>query len=213
MKTSIIAAAGLIALALPASKTFAGEGVSAEALQKVIASSWKDPNSKNPEGAKPDWASRLILDDMQKACTKSRNNPDAATAEKLEAEAKASIKYPEDGKFLGDWKNGEKIAQDGRGLRYNDKVNVSSGGNCYACHQIDKAELAYGTIGPSLAEYGKLHEFTEAANKATYEKIYNSHIAIACSNMPRFGTQGILTIEQIKDVTALLMSKDSPVNK
>jgi len=31
--------------------------------------------------------------------------------------------------------------------------------------------------------------------------------------MPRFGTQGILTIEQIKDVTALLMSKDSPVNK
>ena len=31
--------------------------------------------------------------------------------------------------------------------------------------------------------------------------------------MPRFGTNKILTIEQIKDVVALLMSPDSPVNK
>ena len=31
--------------------------------------------------------------------------------------------------------------------------------------------------------------------------------------MPRFGTNKILTIEQIKDLVALLMSADSPVNK
>jgi sulfur-oxidizing protein SoxX len=31
--------------------------------------------------------------------------------------------------------------------------------------------------------------------------------------MPRFGANKILTIEQIKDIVALLMSTDSPVNK
>ncbi|MFV0367208.1 MAG: sulfur oxidation c-type cytochrome SoxX [Hyphomicrobiaceae bacterium] len=211
MKKIIIASA-LVALGLGSSLALA-EGVSDKDLQKLIASSWKNPNKDNPEGAKPDWASRLVQGEMQKVCSKARNEPDKAAAAKLMKEAKAAIKYPKDGKFLGDWKNGEKIAQNGRGLRYNDTVDGPSGGNCYACHQIDKAELAFGTIGPSLAEYGKLHEFTEEANKATYEKIYDSHAGITCSNMPRFGTQGILSIEQIKDVTALLMSKDSPVNK
>jgi sulfur-oxidizing protein SoxX len=31
--------------------------------------------------------------------------------------------------------------------------------------------------------------------------------------MPRFGSNGILTIEQIKDLVALLMSPESLVNK
>jgi sulfur-oxidizing protein SoxX len=31
--------------------------------------------------------------------------------------------------------------------------------------------------------------------------------------MPRFGHAGILTEQQIKDVVALLMAPDSPVNK
>lgn len=189
------------------------EGVSPEKLQKVIASSWKEPNKNNPEGANPDWATRLTQDPLQKACSETRNKPDKELAGDIVAAAKASVKYPEDGKLLGDWKAGEKIAQDGKGQRYNDKMNEPSGGNCYACHQIDKKELSFGTIGPSLAEYGKLRDFKEEAVKATYEKIYNSHTAIACSNMPRFGANGILTIEQIKDVTALLMDKESPVNK
>lgn len=211
MKKIVIAAA--IAAFAASASTASAEGVSAETLQKVIASSWKDPNTKNPEGAKPDWASRLVQDDVQKVCSQTRNHPDKDLSEDMVAAAKESVKYPEDGKFLGDWKNGEKIAQDGRGQRYNDKMDVPSGGNCYACHQIDKKELAYGTIGPSLAEYGKLHEFKEDAIKATYEKIYNAHVAVPCSNMPRFGTSGVLTIQQIKDVTALLMDKESPVNK
>jgi sulfur-oxidizing protein SoxX len=209
MKKFIVAAA-LCALVAPAAT--AG-GVSPETLQKVFASSWKEPNAKNPEGAKPDWASRLVQDNLQKACSQTHNNVDKDLAAEIQAAAKASVKYPEDGKLIGDWKKGEKIAQDGAGLRYNDKVDAPSGGNCYACHQIDKKELAYGTIGPSLAEYGKLRDFKEDAIKAAYEKIYNAHAVVPCSNMPRFGAQGILTIEQIKDVTALLMDKESPVNK
>jgi sulfur-oxidizing protein SoxX len=31
--------------------------------------------------------------------------------------------------------------------------------------------------------------------------------------MPRFGTNKVLTIEQIVDIVALLMSPDSPANK
>ncbi len=208
----IITAAALAAAFLPFGVAFAG-GASPEAVQKVIASSWKEPNTKNPEGAKPDWASRLVQDNLQKACSETRNKPEKDLAAEVVSAAKSSVKYPEGGKLLGDWKNGEKLAQDGRGQRYNDKVDAPSGGNCYACHQIDKKELSYGTIGPSLAEYGKLRDFKEDAIKATYEKIYNSHTALACSNMPRFGAQGILTIQQITDVTALLMDKESPVNK
>ncbi len=211
MNKIVISAAAAFALlaAVPA----CAEGVSKEALQKVIASSWKDPDKSTKFAVKPTWAERLKLDKLQKTCSDIRNKPSDKQSAKIQAAAKASIKYPADGKFLGDWKNGEKIAQNGKGFRFNDKADVVPGGNCYACHQINKAELAFGTIGPSLAEYGKLRDFSEAAIKATYEKIYNSHAVLACSNMPRFGTQGILTIEQIKDVTALLMSKDSPVNK
>lgn len=203
----VSAAAALVAFAGNA----IAEGVSAEKVQKVIASSFKDPDKSTSFAVKPTWGERLSPDTLQKACSEARNKPDKDLAADIQAAAKASIKYPEDGKFLGDWKNGEKIAQDGRGQRFNDKEDTKAGGNCYACHQIDKKELAFGTIGPSLAQYGKLRDFKDDAVKATYEKIYNSHAVIACSNMPRFGS--ILSIEQIKDVTALLMAKDSPVNK
>ena len=76
-----------------------------------------------------------------------------------------------------------------------------------------KQEVSYGTLGPSLFQYGKLRDYKDADVKATYEKIYNSHAALPCSNMPRFGSNKVLTIEQIKDAVALLMSPDSPANK
>ena len=59
-----------------------------------------------------------------------------------------SIKWPADGKYVGDWKNGEKIAQHGRGKQYSDDPKDPSGGNCYACHQLAPQEVSFGTIGP-----------------------------------------------------------------
>ena len=88
-----------------------------------------------------------------------------------------------------------------------------NGGNCYACHQLTKAEVSFGTIGPSLLEYGKIRKFREADTKAAYEKIYNSHASFPCSLMPRFGSNGVLTHRADQGLTALLMSPDSPVNK
>jgi sulfur-oxidizing protein SoxX len=164
--------------------------------------------------APADWASRLIPDETMKQCSAHENNPPKAITAAIQKREQAAIEYPADGKFLGDWKNGEKIAQSGYGLRFTDyPPRQVNGGNCYACHQLTKQEVSYGTVGPSLLGYGKLREFKPADSKAAYEKIYDSHAAYPCSLMPRFGANKVLTIDQIKDLVALLMSPDSPVNK
>jgi len=161
-----------------------------------------------------DWASRLTPDETMRQCSASGNNPPKAIAAAIQAREKATIEYPADGNFMGDWKKGEALAQSGFGLRFTDYPTTrANGGNCYACHQLTKKELSYGTLGPSLSEYGKLRDYKDAEVKEAYEKIYNSHAALPCSNMPRFGANKILTIDQIKDAVALLMSRDSPVNK
>jgi len=174
----------------------------------ILKASFKDSPS-----AKLD---RLDQTPLQKACTEaSRSNKplDDKLRDALQASALASVKYPADGKYLGDWKRGEAIAQNGRGLQYSDAPGAVAGGNCYACHQINKAEIAHGNIGPSLTGYGKLRGQTEPIVKYTWARIWNSHSFNACANMPRFGDAGILTEAQIKDVMALLLDPASPVNQ
>ena len=106
------------------------------------------------------------------------------------------------------------LAQSGYGGRFTDyPPRAENGGNCYACHQLDAKELSFGTLGPSLFEYGKNRKFAEAEVKAVYERIYNPQAAIPCGNMPRLGASKFLSVEQIKDLVALLMSPESPVNK
>lgn len=124
-----------------------------------------------------------------------------------------TVKYPADGEYLGDWKSGNKIANNGKGGQFSDAAGSVNGGNCYGCHQITKEEIAYGTIGPSLYQYGKLRGNSEDIIKYTWAKIYNAQAFIACSSMPRFGHKGILDEQQIKDVMALLLAPDSPVNQ
>ena len=164
--------------------------------------------------APADWKPRFDQDETMKECSAAENSPEKAVAAAIAKREKAKIEYPADGKLLGDWKSGEKIAQSGYGLRFTDyPPRQPIGGNCYACHQLTKAEVSYGTIGPSLLGYGKVRNFSEADTKAVYEKIYDAQAAYPCSNMPRFGTNKVLTIEQIKSLVALVMSPDSPVNK
>lgn len=165
--------------------------------------------------APADWQPRLVPDETMRQCSAHRNNPPKTIFDAIQARARATIEYPADGKFLGDWKKGEALAQSGFGLRFTDYPpgNRANGGNCYACHQITKQEVSYGTIGPSLLAYGQVRKFGEADAKAVYEKIYNANATFPCSLMPRFGANKVLTIEQIKDAVALLMSPDSPVNK
>jgi len=99
---------------------------------------------------------RLDQDETQKACSVGAGKaPPKDVVERIEKVNLATIQWPADGKFLGDWKNGEKIAQTGQGMQYSDDPKVPSGANCYACHQLAPAELSYGTIGPSLYQFGK----------------------------------------------------------
>jgi L-cysteine S-thiosulfotransferase len=166
---------------------------------------------------------RLEQDDVQPACWAAdvAGKPlDDKTAKAIEAAEMKTIKWPSDGKFLGDWKEGERIAQSGRGLTWSDKAGDANGGNCYNCHQISKEEISFGTLGPSLYNYGKLRGVTDpnsAAAKAiveyTWGKLWNSRAYNACSQMPRAGHKGILNEQQIKHVMALLLDPNSPVNK
>jgi sulfur-oxidizing protein SoxX len=119
---------------------------------------------------------------------------------------------PTDGVYLGDWRAGEAVAVNGRGLQYSDDPNAANGGNCYACHQLDPEEIAYGTLGPSLTNYG-LRGQSEQVLKYTWTKLWNTHAYNVCSHMPRFGDAGILTERQLKDVMAYLLDPASPVNR
>jgi sulfur-oxidizing protein SoxX len=157
---------------------------------------------------------RLDQDDVQKTCSQYTVERPAPkdVAERIEKAQLALIKYPQ-GSLMGDWKAGERIAQTGVGMQYSDDPKAPSGGNCYACHQLTKAEVSYGTIGPTLYNFGKTRGFTPEMQRYAYGKVYNSEAFAACSNMPRFGHKGILTEQQVKDVVALLMDPESPVNK
>ena len=166
---------------------------------------------------------RLDQTEIQKVCSESHASGievPKATREKMEQAIYAAIPYPKDGKYTGDWKEGEKIAQNGRGLQFSDVAGVPNGANCYACHQLTPTEISFGNQGPSLLKYGTLRgvkdvtsKDSEAIVKYTWARIWNTHSVNLCSNMPRFGDAGILTEQQVKHVMALLLDPQSPVNK
>lgn len=167
--------------------------------------------------------SALDTDETNKACSAAdvAGKPlDEKTAKAIEATNLKTVKWPTNGKFLGDWKEGEKLAQSGRGLTWTDDAKTPNGGNCYNCHQIAKEEISFGTIGPSLYNYGKLRGVTDPNSAAakpmveyTWGKIWNSKAYNACSNMPRAGHMGILNEAQIANIVALLLDPKSPVNQ
>ena len=156
---------------------------------------------------------RVVEDGLQAICNRTGNEPPENIAKRLEQDQLADVKYPADGKLVGDWKAGEKIAQSGRGMTWSDPAGVPAGGNCYNCHQLDPKETSFGTIGPSLYQFGKLRGNTPENQKYVYAMIYNAKAFNLCSQMPRFGHAGALNERQIKDLVALLMDPDSPVNK
>jgi sulfur-oxidizing protein SoxX len=215
MKTKIIRASfGLTAAVLLAGCAGMGASSNLDAeFAAMLKSSFRD------EGiAKVD---RLDQDLGQSACSEAKP-PSADVIKRIEAEAQASIKWPAGGQYIGDWKKGEKLAQSGRGMTWRDKSadTKGNGGQCYNCHQIDKKEISFGTIGPSLYNYGKIRGVKSlndpsaaAIIQYTWGKLWNSKAYAGCSNMPRFGHMKLLDENQIRDLVALLVDPDSPVNK
>ena len=109
------------------------------------------------------------------------------------AREQAAIVYPADGKLMGDWKNGEKLAESGYGGRFTDyPPRQANGGNCYACHQLAKAQVSYGTLGPSLLEYGKIRKYRRgryqgrlrADLQSARRHCVRKHATIGCQQVP-----------------------------
>lgn len=192
-------------LTTPALAADAAPSVDSARVEKTVSTSF----TNLPAG----WDDRVKQDETQRICTETHNLPAEAQADKIMEAEQAKVKMPADGKVLGDWKAGEKVAQNGRGFQFSDPAGTEAGGNCYACHQLAPKETSYGTLGPSLKGYGKAFKFSDEAAKATYAKIFNAQAVLPCSNMPRFGANHVLTETQIKDVTAYLFDPESPVNK
>jgi sulfur-oxidizing protein SoxX len=152
-------------------------------------------------------------DSTQKFCSELKPVVSSDEAKRLMSENLKGIKFLEDGAYIGDWARGELIAQSGKGLRFNDSENTKNGGNCYACHQIQKEELAHGTLGPSLYRYGEMRGYSDEVIRYTWTKIFNPQALLICSNMPRYGHNKILSISEMRDIMALLLDPESPVNQ
>ncbi len=195
----------VVAFAVPFAGAAGAQVVSQAQAEAVMKASFKDRGQ-----AKVD---RLNQDETQALCSKYPAKVPKEVGKKIEALNLKLVKYPADGKLVGDWKAGEKVAQSGVGKQFSDNPANPSGGNCYACHQMTKEEISFGNIGPSLYNFGKLRGYNEATQKYAYGKVYNAEAYSACTNMPRFGHMGILTEQQIKNVVALLVDPNSPVNK
>ena len=159
---------------------------------------------------------RIDQDATQKFCSDpvfANSKQSEKMREKIQKMNMDTIKQPSDGKYIGDWKKGEAIAQSGRGATWTDKADTPIGGGCYNCHQIDKKEISYGSIGPTLWNYGKLRGYSPEVVTYTWNRINNSKAYNACSNMPRFAHFKLLNEQQIQDLMALLLDPASPVNQ
>ena len=163
-----------------------------------------------------------IQQDLAQAACSGDKPPTDAVAEQVMAQARATVKWPAGGQYFGDWREGEKLAQNGRGMTFTDTSVAASanGGSCYNCHQISQQEVSFGTIGPSLVRYGRnrgvsdlMAPTAQPIVEYTWTKLYNSKSYNACSNMPRFGHAALLDQQQLAHLMSLLLDPKSPVNQ
>lgn len=232
---AVLAAASLLLIASGCSATNTGKAEAAKpavmataakvdytkmspaALAEYLIFQTDSYDLKQPTQEGTSGKARLVQDEIQKLCSLQKGEELSDKArEKVMALAAASIKYPEGGIKLGDWKKGRELAWSGFGYRTahnpDDHSKREAGGNCYNCHQI-ATDRTGGDIGPSLTGYGKNRGASEDMLKYTYDVIYNPHVYFACTNMPRIGSSGVLSPAQISDIMAYLFDPASPVNK
>ncbi len=198
---------GLILAALPA------VAADSDVLQRAEDAMHRSFSTATEE----EWRTRLAQDEVQALCSAHHNTPPPEIAERIVAQSRTNIRYPDDGKLLGNWKEGEKLASIGTGGHIGkiqpDRAGTRRGGNCYACHTMATKEVAAGNLGPTLTGYGKRLGSSPETVKFVYEKVWNAQAFLPCSHMPRFGANGWLTPEEIAHAVAFLLDPESPVNR
>lgn len=95
-----------------------------------------------------------------------------------------------------EWSGSVGDVDKGRDLAF-----TSAKGNCLACHEINGGTQG-GTIGPSLVDYGK----KSLPIGYTYQRIWDIRVYNKDAHMPIFGTNEILTDEEIRHIMAFLYS-------
>ncbi len=82
----------------------------------------------------------------------------------------------------------------------------SRGGSCVACHVMgpDTPELP-GNVGPDLSTIGKYRDDTWLFNYTYEPRTYNP-----AAVMPPWGTNGLFSVEEIKDIVAFLKTLQTP---
>ena len=162
-------------------------------------------------GATAEFAPRLTPDETMRQCSATSNNPPKAVADAIQKREKATIEYPADGKLHGRLEEGRSAgAERLRPALHRLSAGARQWRQLLCLPSIDQEGIELRHARPEPFQYGKLRDYKDAEVKVAYEKIYNSHAALPCSNMPRFGANKILTVDQIKDAVALLMSRGQP---
>ena len=212
ISSTLVCLSALVSMVLPA---LSQSETTEEAIQKTLNASFRAEGQAGMD--------RLIQDEANRWCSQADAKGKALSdedAERIRQSSFKAIAWPQDGQFFGDYTIGEKLAQDGRGKTWSDKPGSENGGNCYNCHQISKTEISYGTLGPSLYNYGKLRGVSDVNSATakpiieyTWGKLWNPRAYNACSSMPRFGHNSILTQAQLKHLMSLLLDPQSPVNQ
>lgn len=205
LKLSLFAAA---ALTVAGCASYPDEATTRQMGEKMVFEAFS---------ASPAHMKRLEQDRSQLLCSKigAATLPQGEAAEIVKL-ARESVKLPASGKIAGDWKIGKNLAYDGAGDRIRDgktENRKENGGLCQNCHALEQGEINVGNVGPALTGYGKQRGNSEAIAKYTYEKIYNAWIYFPCSNMPRLGTTGHLTPEQVAHMVAYLIDPQSSLNQ
>ncbi|MFO1319320.1 MAG: sulfur oxidation c-type cytochrome SoxX [Burkholderiales bacterium] len=199
---------GLAAFLLASARVDAGDDVTAD-MEAMVRRAFAGATAE-------EIATRLEQDEVQALCSRYRNRPPDDVAARILESQMRTVRFPDDGRLLGDWREGEKLASIGTGGHIGriqpDPPDRRKGGNCYACHALAPKEVAAGNLGPGLTGYGRLRGNAPEVVKATFAKVYNAQAFFPCSQMPRFGHNGWLTLKEIADVVAFLLDPASPVN-
>ena len=105
MKNTVIAIAAVVLAGTAGSSAQQKPAVDTAKIDAAIAAAFPT--------APADWKSRLDQDESMKECSIHENSPPKAVADAIQKREKTRIEYPADGKLVGDWKAGERLAQSG----------------------------------------------------------------------------------------------------
>ena len=138
---TVLGAAALIAAGCA---TYPDQATTRRTAEKMVSEDFSAPM--------PELLKRLVQDRSQQICSKigdaKLTQEEAAEVVKL---ARASIRYPESGKLVGDWKVGDALAHDGAGdrIQYGAlEKRKENGGLCQNCHGLAPGEINVATSGP-----------------------------------------------------------------